>query len=425
MQILLLDPDDGMLNFGEVAMFRVAAERLHRLHPQATMRVPTSAVERLAQNCPAATAMTLAGSGLWLQPWNLFGGVHRLLPASVTDSLHLLEEEIRARWPSLARRWIARRLRRRNLDPGPMGEFVEAVSSSALVVTSGAGFVTDSFRTRAVPILDTLRLAQHRRIPTAMLSQGFGPLSDPRLRRKAALVLPQLDLIGVREGGNSMPLLDALGVRRSRVLQTGDDSIEIAHQARATTLGSAIGVNLRVAPYSQLDLSHAAHLRGVLEQLAGRWSAPLLPLPVSRNAHDRDSDSLAQVVGGDGGLAIDTLDALLAQVARCKVVVTASYHAGVFALAQGIPVVALVATEYYRIKFAGLADQFDGGCQPVFVSEADWPQSLVAALTTAWADAEGRREALWRAARRQIEASQAAYERLAEIVRERWLGEHT
>jgi polysaccharide pyruvyl transferase WcaK-like protein len=48
-------------------------------------------------------------------------------------------------------------------------------------------------------------------------------------------------------------------------------------------------------------------------------------------------------------------------VSRCRVVVTGSYHAGVFALAQGIPVVATAASRYYHDKFSGLADLFGGG----------------------------------------------------------------
>ena len=46
---------------------------------------------------------------------------------------------------------------------------------------------------------------------------------------------------------------------------------------------------------------------------------------------------------------------VIERVGECRVVVTGSYHGAVFALAQGIPVVALVKSPYYVNKMAGLA----------------------------------------------------------------------
>jgi polysaccharide pyruvyl transferase WcaK-like protein len=53
------------------------------------------------------------------------------------------------------------------------------------------------------------------------------------------------------------------------------------------------------------------------------------------------------------------------------VVVAGSYHAAVFALSQGIPVVALVKSPYYVNKMVGLGDQFGAGCEIVRLDEGD------------------------------------------------------
>ena len=51
---------------------------------------------------------------------------------------------------------------------------------------------------------------------------------------------------------------------------------------------------------------------------------------------------------------------------------TGAYHAAVFALAQGIPVVCLSNSPYYLAKFQGLEDLFGVGCTIVTLSEPDF-----------------------------------------------------
>ena len=88
-----------------------------------------------------------------------------------------------------------------------------------------------------------------------------------------------------------------------------------------------------------------------------------------------------------------------------------SYHGAVFALAQGIPVVALSASRYYDAKLQGLADLFPGGCIVLSMDAPDLAERLAAAVAAAWDSADERRPALLAAAEQQIAASQRAYER--------------
>src|SRR6185503_89135 len=103
----------------------------------------------------------------------------------------------------------------------------------------------------------------------------------------------------------------------------------------------------------------------------------------------------------------------------CRVVVAGSYHAAVFALAQGVPVVALSAAPYYDAKLAGLADLFAGGCRVVSVDDPDFASQLAAALDESWEAAEKLAPELVAAAGRQIAESRAAYARFSQPVARR------
>ena len=95
---------------------------------------------------------------------------------------------------------------------------------------------------------------------------------------------------------------------------------------------------------------------------------------------------------------------------------TGSYHAAVFALAQGIPAICVFNTEYYGNKFGGLADEFGDGCVVVDKRRPDFVAALVAAIEGAWERADEVRPSLLRAAVAQIAAGNEAYARLASIM---------
>ena len=114
----------------------------------------------------------------------------------------------------------------------------------------------------------------------------------------------------------------------------------------------------------------------------------------------------------DGGITLDTPLKVIQQVGRCRIVVTGAYHAAVFAMSQGIPVVGLSASEDYTAKFLGLEDQFGLGCETVPLDEPEASERLAAALERTWPLAEQVRFPMQEAARRQIALSLSAYERV-------------
>jgi colanic acid/amylovoran biosynthesis protein len=113
---------------------------------------------------------------------------------------------------------------------------------------------------------------------------------------------------------------------------------------------------------------------------------------------------------------IQSLGTILTSIQRCRLVVTGSYHAGVFALAQGVSVVGLAQSEYYVTKFLGLTDQFGAGCEVVLLNEPGWENKLADAMNNSWNLADNVRPRLIEACQRQIELSRMAYARFYELV---------
>jgi colanic acid/amylovoran biosynthesis protein len=160
-------------------------------------------------------------------------------------------------------------------------------------------------------------------------------------------------------------------------------------------------------------------LRPVLHEFARRHKVSLIPVPIAFHAWANDHTTIRRLLQGfdehsDGGITLDTPMKVIRQVARCRIVVTGAYHAAVFAMSQGIPVVGLSASDDYTAKFLGLEDQFGLGCETVFLGASDASEKLAAAAERAWQSAEKVRLPLQEAARRQIAQSQGAYERIRE-----------
>jgi len=291
-----------------------------------------------------------------------------------------------------------------------------------LVVATGGGYITDEFPELASTVLSMLGMAKKLGKPTVMLGHGLGPLQNPRLRTIAKAVLPSVDLITLRERRAGIPLLDSLGVSQKRVITTGDDAIELAYEARNRELGQGIGVNLRMAKYAGVSGDMLETVRSALQDVARIKGALLLPLPISQDASD--VQTIQKLMAGyddnsDGGESLDTPLKVIKQVGQCRVVVTGSYHAGVFALAQGIPVVGLAKSQYYIDKFLGLADQFGTGCEVILLDDNQLREKLIVSIDNAWMSAETVRLQLLESARRQIESGHAAYQRVYDLVNSR------
>ena len=285
----------------------------------------------------------------------------------------------------------------------------------------GGGYLTDIDRFQTERTLDLLEYATNHRIPTAMVGQGIGPIHDPGVLEHAARVLPRVDFIALREGLRGPELLHSLGVPPERVVVTGDDAVELGYSTRRRDLGTDIGVCLRVAEYSPVGDEMQKVLGRVIRGVAAESGAGLVPLIVSEHdSEDRRSTmpllaGFPDVVPPLGRFA--SARSLSRRIGRCRIIVTGAYHVAVFALSQGIPVVGLSTSRYYDDKFEGLAAMFDAGLELVRLDGEDFDDRLRGAMRSTWLRAPELRAGLLGRAVNQIEASRAAFDRAAQLVK--------
>jgi colanic acid/amylovoran biosynthesis protein len=424
MRILVDNGAYDLRNMGDVAMLQVMVKRFLEQWPEAEVTVFSEAPGLLREFCPQTAPLPFAGRRLWLQGRNVLGGLYNLAPEKASSRLEGLEDHIRNRWPGLAAWWIRRRLKRRTIDAFPMTDFLAAVRQADIVVASGGGYLNDAFEEHAGELLDMFRFAQALGKQTALFGQGLGPIETPGLRSKARAALAGMDLITVREERTALPLLKTLGISTDNVVVTGDDAIEPAYHERPAQLGDGLGVNLRIAPYSGVGPDHVEQVRAALKTAVTAHGARVVSVPISRYESESDEVSVGTMLADisvevDSGEDLDTPLKVIRQVGRCRLVVTGSYHAGVFALAQGIPTVGLAQSVYYANKFLGLAEQFTTGCSVVDLDGDGLVERLAGAIGDAWHSAEGVRPRLLEAAERQIEDGRAAYKQFFGLVMNR------
>ena len=375
---ILVDPSAYTpANLGDAAMLAVTLERLRARWPDAELKVHGFDGKALQAIEARAELLDPYGAIAW----------------SATGSHVLASLALLAKWR----------------DPRAVGRFLKAVRAADLVLVAGAGHINDVFRRHALVVLNMLELAIESGATTTLVGQGLGPLTDPALRRRAAMVLPRVDLIALREGVTGPRLLASLGVRAERVRVTGDDAIALAYRARRAFIGNSLGVNLRVAQYAKVGEVFA----DVVGRVVRGRGVPLVALPI---AVDEDFAVAQRILKKPLAEPPLTPAQLLNQIPNCRVVVAGSYHAAVLALAMGIPAVTLANSPYYVDKFRGLAAQFGSACQVLMMGDADFERQLRDAIDGAWSTAGSARDELLEAARAQIALGERAFDEIADLV---------
>ncbi|MDT7811663.1 MAG: hypothetical protein QOJ42_1579 [Acidobacteriaceae bacterium] len=417
MEILVEPSEYRFLNAGDSAMTQVAMSRLRSMWPEAKIRVLTSHPELLPSYSPKVSPLINTGRLLWLGE-NLFPlPLGRKRCKSWSRSLSI-------RQPGIARRVRDLRYGRRGPHDGQLvEEFLTVARNASVFVVAGMGGLTSAFHGYTVMMLDTLFLLQALKVPTVLFGQGVGPFDD-NLSEKAAAVLRNVDYIALREGRHGPALLRAWGVPEERWSVTGDDAVELALEHRRQQMGRAIGVNLRVSNYSAVTAGMAARLREPLLQTASELGAPLRVIPISRLPDEADAMQVERLLDGYAPVeypdsAVDSPMRVIEEIGHCRIVITGSYHAGVFALSQGIPVIGLVASDYYQWKFDGLAHQFGEGCRVLRLEAPSLTLRLRTMFRELWDGAADLQPVLLSAAERQQEASRSAYSQVATLLRNR------
>jgi polysaccharide pyruvyl transferase WcaK-like protein len=406
LRILVDHSGYALLNIGDIAMLQACVRRLKALWPDAVIHVFTESPDQLQRYCPEvnAVAPTIVG---------------RRRASVLPKSGQLAAEQMwKTAIPLLARSNVAG-----GADSGVLPlRVLDAVRRADLVVSSGGGFISDVFWWHGAGVLSVLAMAQRLGKPTAMFGQGLGPVTHPLLSRAVRLTMPRLTVIGLREEMRSMSILRAHGVDLQRSAVTGDDALLLAAPEARPRGGTSIGINVRVASYSSVDTTVAGQIVAVARAAARGRGVATVALPVSRYGAQSDLRSIqSEDIGGRDPVTIDefadirTPDELKDSIARCRVVVTGSYHAAAFALAAGIPAVCITRSSYYDGKFEGLAALFPGGCQLVRIGPG-FEQALADAIDRAWITDDVTRDRIHAAARAQVAQGYDLYQRFKTLV---------
>jgi colanic acid/amylovoran biosynthesis protein len=402
---------------GDVAMLQVATSRLRALWPTAAIAIPTYDEARLRRYCGDITPLYY---GDWFDDRYFLGRIHKLLPGGISRGLIQLKVRLRRPRPDLEERAIRLKMRLRGIDRSDFDASARAAKDADAVVVSGAGGLMDRFPQFTIGVLRTLEIAILRGKPTAMFSQGFGSLDNPDLRARAKAVLPFVNLIALREKRVGPSLLGDLGVDSSRIAITGDDAIDIAYHRKPDCRGGGVGINIRIGRAAALSEDIVDDLRPTIQSFAQQHHCPLVTVPIALQQR-LDAGNIDNLVSGYSSIEplpemADTPAEVVKHVSRCRIVVTGAYHAAVFALAQGLPVVALAKSTYFLDKFNGLAGMFGSGCQVVVLTSDALKERLSRAMNIAWESAERQRAPLLAAAKTQIDSSVAAYQRFGQLL---------
>lgn len=419
---IIVDPSSfDCLNMGDVAMLQVAIRRLRRLWPDAVIQVFTNDPMALSRHCPDTEPLPHSGRTFWFSDQEILGRLHEHIPANASRVLISVKRGLRRRSPGFLRNILRWKLRLTRADGTAWEHFLTSLDHADLYVVSGAATLNDKSKAHAHVVLGTIEMALSHGIPVAMFSQGVGPLTDPELLTEAGRVLPLATFVTLRENLYGPTLVRALGGRPDRVQVTGDDSVELAYEARSNKTRAGIGVNLRVAQSSDIEPELIDTVRGVLHSAAEKYQARLVPIPIALHAYADDPTVIRQLMQAPGGQperawAFGTPSEVIEAAGNCRIVVTGAYHAAVFALAQGIPAVCLAGNSNYMEKFAGLLDQFRTRAELLSVHDPTFKVALGAAIERAWLSADTQRPGLLAAARRQINLDRAAYQHLADLL---------
>jgi len=275
------------------------------------------------------------------------------------------------------------------LIPPAIRSAIVLLSECEAVVVHGSGSFNSVFwRGWLYPKAVTAVALRWLGTPLVMTSQGVGPFHHWFDRWMARRFLRVARVCGVRDGDASRREALALGAAPDRVVHTGDDSgllppappeaVDAALDAeRVPRDRPLIGVNFRDAgSYARnfRDDGHAA-LASALDRLVESTEWHVLFLPITYDPPDDDRISADRVIAlmkrpdRVSGLKLRyDAETLRGIAGRTTAFVGSSYHALLFALGAGIPVLALTKNSYYAAKHRGLLEWF--GCTEARVDMA-------------------------------------------------------
>ncbi|MDF2144157.1 polysaccharide pyruvyl transferase family protein [Knoellia sp. p5-6-4] len=254
-----------------------------------------------------------------------------------------------------------------------------AIANSVGVIVSGAGAVTDDYAAHGVAAWSLIaRWAQEMAKPVGFLGQGVGPLSSPRVRAEAKVMLEIASAINVREAG-SVEVIRGLGVRKAVSLspdwailnepEVHDREVasELAHQLFDGKPFFALSWHRRHNT-SRRDIAQLSKFGElfVRRALDDRMGVAFLPNMIATGYSDDRAtfDLVASTWGSAAREAVKVIRTPIgSRASRAFLglaigVVATRYHPLVLSLAEQTPCVGISYDEYYDQKLRGASALF-------------------------------------------------------------------
>jgi polysaccharide pyruvyl transferase WcaK-like protein len=404
MKILIDNGEPQFSNLGDLALLLSAYSALKSEWPEAEIFTFALKPERLREVLPGAKPVHPYDRSRWSGVMAV-GWMAESHSSLLKSGARIFRNIVSARLISHLIDLAPGECRSKGLEFARFARFLGEID---LYVWAGGGYLADHFGSLATQFANTLEYMANKRVPSVAFGLGIGPLDRPRIATAVKGSMQNLSFIGLRDG-LSKRLLQNWLLPESKLCVTGDDAIALAFPHRPSQIGQNLGISLRATYYSGLSETHFQSISHVLRAFCEKHDVGLVSIPIARQdlATNRS-------IGNDELRFTEpefTIEAVLKNVSSCRVVVTGSYHAAVFALSMGVSVVAVAATDYYRQKFAGLKEQFGGLLEILsFDASTGFPifaESLAKLVEDAWGTAPDRQAALIQKAEAQIATGQA------------------
>jgi colanic acid/amylovoran biosynthesis protein len=407
-------------------MLQVTVQRLKEQWPESELFVITLDPVQLERVCPGVRPVS----------YELVRELVRgsIVPTRVSRCIPRMKRAIE-RWEEWVRRNAPNSYFRLKCLRSQVGRWVLGGSAPEsllkdvdILVLSGMGGFTDVFEKHAIHMLRLMQMVLRMKKAVLAFGQGIGPVTPGSLLWiECKRTFPYVDSICLREGLYGPELMHEWGVPPSKVSVTGDDALEIAIRSDPRGCAEAkVGVNLRIAQHSGITTEQAKKIGDDIACAILATGCQPIPIPIACYKGAEDERMAAEALGLTlGTLGDNPIDpgTLVERIAGVKVMVTCSYHAGVFAAAQGIPVIGLAANGYYRYKLFGLSRQFPGGCVVLDPTERRFRRNLTWAIDHALKAGVMVSEWLRELARVQVDEGRRKYAEAAQaVVARRWQG---
>jgi polysaccharide pyruvyl transferase CsaB len=231
-----------------------------------------------------------------------------------------------------------------------------SIKKCDLFISGGGSLLQDVTSLRNVAYhCGLLRLAQFKRKPTMLYAQGVGPLNLPLSQKMVRMAAAKARAITVRDAASKV-LLQSIGVK-TPVQVTADPvwglEADAPNETPVSSKETVWCVSLRSWPGDEEDASRkrVAATLAALRDLSMKRHATLRFLPMQAKV----DDALLSALGVSPHEWVATAGVhpaqIMAQAARCDLMIAMRLHALIFAASQKVPCVAI----NYDPKVAALA----------------------------------------------------------------------